>query len=91
MTTSDVNQIGQVSIGSTFKPFIIAEVSANHGGNLQAALDLVDIAAQAGASAIKLQHYRPKQSLHAQTFPNLKLVVAHYGMGANYLICTQKQ
>lgn len=60
VTISDVNQIGDVPIGQAFKPFVIAEISANHGGNLQTALDLVDIAAQAGASAVKLQHYRPE-------------------------------
>ena len=53
-------KIGHVSIGADFKPFVIAEISANHGGDLSAALDLVDIAAGAGASAVKLQHYLPE-------------------------------
>ena len=52
--------IGDYSIGSASEPFVIAEISANHGGNLQAALDLVDAAAESGAKAVKLQHYRPE-------------------------------
>ena len=70
---SDVNQIGNVPIGQAFKPFVIAEISANHGGNLQAALDLVDIAAEAGASAVKLQHYRPETITTRSNLPEFKV------------------
>lgn len=38
--------------------FIIAEMSANHGGKLEIALETVRAAARAGADAIKLQTYR---------------------------------
>jgi len=37
--------------------FIIAELSANHGGNLQNALDTIKAAKEVGADAIKLQTY----------------------------------
>lgn len=40
-------------------PYFVAELSANHLGSLERASDLVDIAARAGASAIKLQTYDP--------------------------------
>lgn len=39
------------------KVFIIAELSANHNGSLQTALDTVKAAKRAGADAIKLQTY----------------------------------
>lgn len=43
------------------KPFIVAEASGNHRGELKYALDLVDAAAEAGADAIKLQTFTPAQ------------------------------
>jgi N-acetylneuraminate synthase len=46
-------------VGPKHKPFVIAEMSANHNGSLQTALRLVEEAKRAGADAIKLQTYRP--------------------------------
>ena len=41
-------------------PFLVAELSGNHGGDLDRALGLVDAAADSGADAVKLQTYRPE-------------------------------
>ena len=47
------------NIGFNFPPYIIAELSANHNGKLETALQLIETAKQAGADAVKLQTYRP--------------------------------
>jgi pseudaminic acid synthase len=44
-------------IGPDHPPYIVAEMSGNHNGNLQRALDIVAIAKDAGADAVKLQTY----------------------------------
>lgn len=52
-------QIEDREIGVHVKPFIIAEMSGNHNQSLKRALQLVEIAAEAGVDAIKLQTYTP--------------------------------
>lgn len=52
-------QIAGRPIGPNQPPYIIAEVSANHNGNLESALRLIDIARAAGADSVKIQTYRP--------------------------------
>jgi len=44
-------------IGPDYPPYIICELSANHGGKLERALELIDAAAATGADAIKIQTY----------------------------------
>lgn len=44
-------------IGKNHPPYLIAELSGNHKGSLEQALSLIDAAADANASAIKIQTY----------------------------------
>jgi len=50
-------EIDGQKIGLDHPPYIIAELSANHNGDIQRAYKIMEIAKEAGASAIKLQSY----------------------------------
>jgi pseudaminic acid synthase len=50
-------KIGSYTIDETSPCFIIAELSANHNGSLETALETVRAAKRAGANCIKLQTY----------------------------------
>lgn len=49
--------INNKSIGKGFAPYIIAELSANHNGSKESARQLIEVAKNAGADAVKLQTY----------------------------------
>lgn len=49
--------IGGRKIGVPYAPYIIAEMSANHNGNIQTAFKILEEAKKAGADAIKMQTY----------------------------------
>lgn len=46
-------------IAPTQPPYVIAEMSANHNGDIQRAFDIISMAKRAGADAVKLQTYKP--------------------------------
>ena len=50
-------KIADVNIGPGNLPYIIAEISGNHNKDIERAKSLIQIAYDAGASAVKLQTY----------------------------------
>ena len=61
MRTDDMGdqeiRIGDRLVGDGHEPFIIAELSGNHNGDINRALEIVTAAHRAGAHAVKLQTY----------------------------------
>ena len=52
-------EISNKKIGKTQPPFVIAELSANHNGNIEVAKESIIAAKNSGADAVKLQTYTP--------------------------------
>ncbi|WP_278405283.1 pseudaminic acid synthase [Pseudoalteromonas ruthenica] len=46
------------SIGLHHKPYVIAEMSANHNGDIENAFRIIEMAKRCGADAVKIQTYR---------------------------------
>jgi pseudaminic acid synthase len=53
-------QIAGRLIGRDQPPYVVAEMSANHGRDFQRAVKIIEAAAAAGADAVKLQTYSPE-------------------------------
>ncbi len=52
-------QINNRKISNHNPPFMIAEMSANHNGDINNAFKIIDMAKTCGAHAVKMQTYRP--------------------------------
>lgn len=52
-------KIANTSINKNSAPYIVAELSANHGGEIDVAKRTIAMAKRAGANAVKLQTYTP--------------------------------
>jgi len=67
-------QIGNRSVGDGEPTFIIAEVGSNHNGSLEQAKELIDVAVEAGASAVKFQIFQAEKhySKYTPEFSYLK-------------------
>lgn len=46
-------------IGPAYAPYVIAEMSANHNGNIENAFKIIDMAKRQGVDAVKIQTYTP--------------------------------
>ena len=53
-------KIKDILVGDDSPCFIIAELSANHGGDIKIAIETIKAAKRAGADAIKLQTFKPE-------------------------------
>lgn len=54
-------RIGDRVIGPELEPYCIAEVGINHNGKLDLALQMIEVAKEAGADAVKFQTFRAEE------------------------------
>ncbi|MBI3524670.1 MAG: N-acetylneuraminate synthase family protein [Betaproteobacteria bacterium] len=58
-------------IGHHYPTYFIADIAANHDGDLERAKNLIYLAAEAGANAAKFQHFRAETIVSDHGFRNL--------------------
>ena len=52
-------EINGRKIGVDYPPYVIAEMSANHNGEIDNAYKIIDMAKTCGSDAVKIQTYHP--------------------------------
>lgn len=78
-------QVADKLIGVDEDPFIIAELSGNHNGDLGRGLKIVDAAAKAGAHALKIQTYTADTLTIDVDLPSFKVSGDHELWGSRTL------
>ena len=66
-------EINGRKIGDDFPPYIIAEMSANHNGDINNAFKIIDMAKSSGADCIKIQTYTPDTLTIDSKLPDFQL------------------
>ena len=69
--------IGSKKIDITEKPYFIADIAANHDGDLSRAKDLIYLAKEAGADAAKFQHFKANTIVSDHGFKSLGSQQSH--------------
>jgi len=66
-----------VQVGMNHPTYFIADIAANHDGDLSRAKDLIYLAAEAGADAAKFQHFKAETIVSDVGFKTLKGAQSH--------------
>lgn len=69
--TNNYFRINGKNIGTREPTYFIADIAANHDGDLQRAIDLICLAAEAGADAAKFQHFKAETIVSDRGFRSL--------------------
>jgi len=69
--------IGQRMIGGNSPTYFIADIAANHNGDLGKAKELIYLAKEAGADAAKFQHFKAKTIVSDRGFKSLGSQLSH--------------
>lgn len=77
MSPNPVLEIQGKKIGSDYPTYFIADIAANHDGDLERAKDLIYLAAEAGADAAKFQHFKAETIVSDRGFKGLASQQSH--------------
>ncbi len=69
--------IGNVKIGVEHAPYFIADIAANHDGDLDRAYRLIELAKEAGADAAKFQNFKAVKIVSKKGFEELQGQLSH--------------
>lgn len=69
--------IGKHTLGPDQPTYFIADIAANHDGDLSRAYRLIELAKEAGADAAKFQNFQAKKIVSKEGFENLGGQLAH--------------
>lgn len=70
-------KIGKKIIGETQPLYFIADIGANHDGNLNKAYQLIELAKESGADAAKFQNFQANKIVSAKGFQDLGGQLSH--------------
>ena len=70
-------KINKKKIGLNYPTYFIADIAANHDGNFQKAIDLINFAKECGADAAKFQHFNAETIVSNKTFSEMSSKLSH--------------
>ena len=68
---SNTIKINNTVIGEGFPTYFIADIAANHDGDINRAIKLIKLAEECGANAVKFQHFNAETIVSDYGFKNL--------------------
>lgn len=70
-------KIGTRAIGNDERPYFIADIAANHDGDINRAYRLIELAKEAGADCAKFQNFKAKTIVSRDGFDTMKNQLSH--------------
>ena len=70
-------KIGNSIISNNSKPYYIADIGANHDGDLNRAFKLIELAKESGAHAAKFQNFQASKIVSKYGFDNMNQKLSH--------------
>ncbi len=70
-------KIGNKYVGKDCSPYFIADIAANHDGDINRAFNLIELAKESGADAAKFQNFKANKIVSKSGFENIGGKISH--------------